>query len=288
MNGLIRWLRGNPARRRARGNDHCASPCVVDRAGVDRRRVSGHVLLGPMVPVAHVPGASLVFALAVVISVWLGRRAASHRQTSGEHVLRAPRERRGRAGLAVVIGTLASRGVLGNDDEFYREDAAFLGAVPTGAFHEDGTQITNLYPYGADGRLLENVRLYDQDGRLFTSVKYDGCMFDSMMGEPKLAARSTSTHGHRARMEVRSRARMHRPGNRSAVWRDLARHLLGRHADAVGQCFAPTKPDVHANRSARFVAEAITRPVGTSPGCRPGDVRAWGGERGHSAESARR
>ena len=67
-----------------------------------------------------------------------------------------------------------------------------------------------------------------------------------------------------------AQGRMHRPGNRSAVWRDLARHLLGYHADAVGQCFASTKPGVHANRSARFVAEAITRPVRTSPG-----LQAW-------------
>ena len=141
------------------------------------------------------------------MSVWPGRRAAGHGQTSGEHVLVLLGNIVAVLGLAAVIGTLASRGVLGNDDEFYREDASFLGAVPTGAFHEDGTQITNLYPYGADGRLLENVRLYDQDGRPFTSVKYDGCMFDSMMGEPKLAAtlnvypRPSSSYGGALRGE---------------------------------------------------------------------------------------
>lgn len=207
MNGLIRWLRGNSVGAALVETIIALRPAWwIARAWIAVELV-GMFFSAQWFPLPTFTGAPLVFALAVVISVWLGRRASSHRQTSGEHVLVLLGNVVAVLGLAAVIGTLASRGVLGNDDEVYREDASFLGAVPTGAFHEDGTQITNLYPYGADGRLLENVRLYDQDGRPFTSVKYDGCMFDSMMGEPKLAAplnvypRPSSSYGGALRGE---------------------------------------------------------------------------------------
>jgi hypothetical protein len=188
MNGLIRWLRGNSVGAAVVETIIALRPAWwIARAWIAVELV-GMFFLAQWFPLPTFTGAPLVFALAVVISVWLGRRAASHRQTSGEHVFVLLGNVVAVLGLAAVIGTLANRDVLGNDDEFYREDAALLGAVPIGAFHEDGTPITNLYPYGADGRLLENVRLYDQDGRPFTSVMYDGCTFDRMTGEPELAA----------------------------------------------------------------------------------------------------
>ena len=188
MNGLIRWLRGNRLGAAMVETIIALRPAWwIARAWI-AVELLGMFFLAQWFPLPMFPGAWLVFGLAVVISVWLGRRAASHRQTAGEHAFVLLGNLLAVLGMAVVIGTLANGGMLADHEESFPERAGYIGDVPTGAFHEDGTPITNLYPYDADGRLLENVHLYDQDGRLFTSVWYDGCMFDEMTGEADLPA----------------------------------------------------------------------------------------------------
>ncbi len=36
--------------------------------------------------------------------------------------------------------------------------------------HEDGSSITNIFPYDAQGQPLSGVRLYDQNGRPITNI----------------------------------------------------------------------------------------------------------------------
>ncbi len=152
----------------------------------------------PWFPVPRFPGAPLLFVAAIVASVWLGRRATQHRQSSPESALVLVGNVVAALGLLWVVAGLSQV-----SEEVHPDDASIIvpeNAIRQGAIREDGTEITNLYPYGPDGRLLENVRLYDQDGRPFSSLLYDGCMFDEMTGEPDLLAfyvfpRPSSTYG---------------------------------------------------------------------------------------------
>ncbi|SDU87748.1 HAAS signaling domain-containing protein [Jiangella alkaliphila] len=123
------------------------------------------------------PFSVAVFLLAVVGSVWLGRRTAA-----GE--VRGPRlvaVQLANAGLAiggvVMAGVVAANGtwdgvqyVDGGYD--YTGPAMDDGPIFYG---ENGTQVTNIFPYGADGTLLENVRLYDQDGNPISLGWFEEC-----------------------------------------------------------------------------------------------------------------
>jgi hypothetical protein len=152
----------------------------------------------PWFPLPRFPGAPLLFVAAIVASVWLGRRATQHRQTSPETALVLVGNVVATLGLLWVVAGLSQV-----NEEIYPGEASIIvpeGAIRGGAVREDGTDITNLYPYGPDGRLLENVRLYDQDGRPFSSLLYDGCLFDEMIGESDLPAlnvfpRPSSSYG---------------------------------------------------------------------------------------------
>jgi hypothetical protein len=185
----VRWLRGELPRFR----QHPVGAAVVETVSalrpawwVFRAWIAVELLGGffgaPWFPLPQFTGAPLLFVTAIVASVWLGRRAASHRQSSAEAGLVLV------GNVVAVLGTLWVYPALSQPfDELAGGDGAALFVYP-GAFREDGTPITNLYPYGADGRLLENVRMYDQDGRPFTSLTYDGCMVDEMTGDPDLPA----------------------------------------------------------------------------------------------------
>lgn len=201
FDGLVRWLRSHPTGAATVDTITSLRPAWwIVRAWIAVELV-GLFVAAQWFPLPTFSGAPILFVLAVVISVWLGRRAANHSQTSGEHVFVLVGNVAAVLALAAIVGSLANGGVLADHENFVPEEAAYIGDIPTGAFREDGTPVTNLYPYGADGRLLENVRLYDQDGRPFTSLMYDGCMVDDVTGEPKLAMplnvfpRPSSTYG---------------------------------------------------------------------------------------------
>jgi uncharacterized membrane protein len=187
LDGLIRWLRRHPVGAAAVETIVALRPAWwIARAWIAVELI-GFFFFAQWFPFPRFPGAPLLFVVAIVISVWLGRRAAGHRQTSAEHVLVLLGNVVAVLAVAAFFGRLAG-GVLVLPDEGTPEDVGYIGEFPPGAYHEDGTPVTNLYPLGPDGRLLENVRLYDQDGRPFTSLLYDGCMVDEMTSEPDLRA----------------------------------------------------------------------------------------------------
>lgn len=129
---------------------------------------------------------ALVFLLAVVGSVWLGRRTAAG-EIGGARLLAV---QLANAGLA--IGGLATAGVVtahASWDGVQYVDGGYDYAGPEEegprAYDADGLPVTNLFAYGPDGALLENVRLYDQDGRPFdlgwSEECYDGAYEQSFV-----------------------------------------------------------------------------------------------------------
>lgn len=133
------------------------------------------------------PFSVAVFLLAVVGSVWLGRRTAA-----GE--VRGPRlvaVQLANAGLA--IGGVVMAGVVTANstwDGVQYVDGGYDYTGPEsgpGFYTEEGLQITNIFPYGADGTLLENVRLYDQDGNPIDLGWYEEC-YDGAYDEQSFTA----------------------------------------------------------------------------------------------------
>jgi hypothetical protein len=129
------------------------------------------------------PFSAAVFLLAVVGSVWLGRRTAA-----GE--VRGPRlvaVQLANAGLAiggvVMAGVVAAHGTW---DGVQYVDSSYPSDV-TGLYTVDGLPVTNIFPYGADGALLENVRLYDQDGRPLQLDWFEAC-YDGAFPEQSFVA----------------------------------------------------------------------------------------------------
>jgi uncharacterized membrane protein len=206
LDKLVRWLRNHPAGAATVETITSLRPAWwIVRAWIGMELI-GLFFLAEWFPLPTFPGAPLVLAVAVVISVWLGRRAAAHRHTSIERVLVLLGNIVAVLALAATVGSLARGGVLFVRANSQPEARAYIGEVRPGAYHEDGRPITNLYPYGPDGRLLENVRLYDQDGRPFTSLAYDGCRIDKKTGELYLPAlnvfpRPSSSYGGTLRDE---------------------------------------------------------------------------------------
>jgi uncharacterized membrane protein len=187
LDGLTRWLRRHPLGAAVVETVIALRPAWwIVRAWIAVELI-GLFVAAEWFPLPAFPGAPLLFAVALVISVLLGRRAAARRQTSVEYGLVLLGNVVAVLAMAAIFGRLAG-GVLVLGDDGAPEDAGYIGYFSPGAYHEDGSPITNLYPYGPDGRLLENVRLYDQDGRPFTSVVYDGCMVDERTGGVDLRA----------------------------------------------------------------------------------------------------
>ncbi|SEE17775.1 HAAS signaling domain-containing protein [Jiangella alba] len=107
-----------------------------------------------------VPFGIAVFLVAAVASVWLGRRAAA-RQIRGPRLVAVQA-----VNAALAIGGLVVAGVAldaATSDRVQYVDGGYDYPGP-GFYDQNGAQITNIFPYGADGALLENVRLYDGDG----------------------------------------------------------------------------------------------------------------------------
>jgi len=106
------------------------------------------------------PLAAVVFAIpAVILSVLLGRRTRGRR---GPWILAFA------VNTVAVIAGLVLVPALGTTADTYSVGVPF----PVGGTlqHEDGTPITNIFPYDAQGQPLSGVRLYDQDGRPITNV----------------------------------------------------------------------------------------------------------------------
>jgi hypothetical protein len=112
----------------------------------------------PLGPVLGLP----LLAAAVVLSVRLGRREADA-PPSGH-------ARRLTLGLNTGLGVLAlalffGLGLSRDSEPVYADHSSPYGDGRTTLMHEDGTPITNLFPYSPDGQPLSGVLLYDQDGR---------------------------------------------------------------------------------------------------------------------------
>ena len=131
-----------------------------------------------------IPFGLVVFLAAAVGSVWLGRRTAAGEVRGGRLVA----VQVANAGL-VLGGLLVVVDVVDRLPPDYVEYTEAGYGVPQPGFHdENGAQITNIFPYGADGTLLENVRLYDQDGNPLdlgrTEECYDGSYMDTSFSAP--------------------------------------------------------------------------------------------------------
>lgn len=104
-----------------------------------------------------------VLGATVVASVWWGRRTTRTPlqgwprlgQLTGNTLL----------AIAAPIIVFSIGQPAGQADVWYEP-------VYDGLYHQDGTPIINLFPYGPDGRLLEDVRLFDQDGRPVDNVQW--------------------------------------------------------------------------------------------------------------------
>jgi len=99
---------------------------------------------------------SVLTILAVVVSVWLGRRVRRGRKGRAYSILLS---------VAVAAGTLAAMGgwETGYTDAYY-DTPSPIEAAPY-LHHADGNPIANVCPYSSDGKLLSGVLLFDQGGR---------------------------------------------------------------------------------------------------------------------------
>lgn len=114
------------------------------------------VLLGPP-----------LVAAAVVLSVRLGRRAQLRPYVD-------PRQRLLAAGSNALLALLAVIAFVGLQQ---RSDVGYAGPAPSpfpasgGTLaRQDGSPITNIYPYAGSGQPLAGVLLYDQDGRALDNL----------------------------------------------------------------------------------------------------------------------
>ncbi|MBB5788296.1 HAAS signaling domain-containing protein [Jiangella mangrovi] len=132
-----------------------------------------------------VPFGLVVFLGAVIGSVWLGRRTAAG-EVRGRRLLAVQV-----ANAALAIGGLVAVGSAASfaaGDHVQYVDGGYSYDYPgPGFYDQNGAQITNIFPYGADGTLLENVRLYDQDGRPIDLGWSEEC-YDGAYDEQSFAA----------------------------------------------------------------------------------------------------
>lgn len=101
----------------------------------------------------------LLTAAVVTWSVQLGLRSRAHPRPQ----LRAVAL--GVNGLLALLAVTVLLGVGGSSETVYADPAAAFDTGGGTLTHEDGTPITNLYPYSPTGEPLSGVLLYDQDGR---------------------------------------------------------------------------------------------------------------------------
>lgn len=101
------------------------------------------------------PAAGLVtVAVAVVLSVFLGRRATTEPRARKLSLL---------ATVAVAAASLVALPQAGGTVTFY--EASYGGGGSGYLQHGDGTAIANICPYASDGSALDGVLLFDQRGR---------------------------------------------------------------------------------------------------------------------------
>lgn len=106
----------------------------------------------------------LVTAGAVVGSVALARRE--------------PTSRRARRGLllgnfALAVFSLVFLGSLATNTPFTSEPAYAQGQFALPGLRQDGSEISNIFPFDAQGRPLRDVYLVDQDGNAIVPTQYD-------------------------------------------------------------------------------------------------------------------
>jgi len=75
--------------------------------------------------------------------------------------------------IALLASGFAASGG-GNSMAVEEPYGSFGPAYPGSLAHEDGTPITNIFPYDAQGQPLTGVRLYDQNGRPITNMSNYG------------------------------------------------------------------------------------------------------------------
>ncbi|RIQ20313.1 HAAS signaling domain-containing protein [Jiangella rhizosphaerae] len=153
------------------------------------------------------PFSAAVFLLAMVGSVWLGRRTAAG-EVRGSRLLAV---QLANAGLA--IGGLAMAGVVAANASWDGVRYVDGGYDYTGPMDWDsgpqfydvnGTPVTNIFAYGADGTLLENVRLYDQDGHPIDLGWFEEC-YEGAFDQSFVAANPWGEHVYpRLTVEVSS------------------------------------------------------------------------------------
>jgi hypothetical protein len=174
--GLVqRWVRSAPAR--AWRSFAASAPARSVRAFLPELRPGWWVARGALFVMAlatlldasrrhafgslveySIPGLALGFtaaAAAVAASVALGRKARGSRLHVFSFIVNAA--------VVVMVAVAMGQQVI---PVSYEE-------VAYGDFslqHSDGSQITNICPYGADGKLLEGTLLFDQDGRPIVNV----------------------------------------------------------------------------------------------------------------------
>ena len=102
----------------------------------------------------------LVTAAAIVWSVRLGLRSRAEDRRPGRHAVLLNGALAVLTLIAVVAGAARAPSVASADPVSYDP-----GPPADGLRHDDGTPITNIYPYSSEGEPLTGVRLYDQDGR---------------------------------------------------------------------------------------------------------------------------
>jgi hypothetical protein len=107
----------------------------------------------------------VLLVLAIPISIQLGRR--SLRGSARWLVI---------AGNALAIVLLCpALAALGS--QTYIVDSGV--SVPADGLFDNGSQVTNIYPYDAQGRPLDHVRLFDQNGQPLLGVSGNGAEFQA-------------------------------------------------------------------------------------------------------------
>jgi hypothetical protein len=100
----------------------------------------------------------LLTAAAVVWSVRLGRQARAAGREPGHSAVLVN-------GLLAVLTLVAVVGVAYRPSIASADPVYYEPEPSQGLRHDDGSPITNIYPYSSDGEPLTGVQLYDQDGR---------------------------------------------------------------------------------------------------------------------------
>jgi hypothetical protein len=111
----------------------------------------------------------ILLVIAIPTSIQLGRRSL-----------------RGSARWLVIAGNVIAIALLWpalaalSSQTYYVDSGQPVPAIPSGGLFDNGSQVTNIYPYDAQGQPLDHVRLFDQSGQPLLGV--DGNANDFQVG----------------------------------------------------------------------------------------------------------